>query len=88
MLIKTNLLAKFKVGDWITDGHLICKVLSVTDKSYELHLYNDNYCHFETDVKSIDKYYHLMNSSNELEPTDEEIENLIELSAEEFADTK
>jgi len=50
---------KFKVGDWITNGHLTCKVLSVTGKSYELHLYNDDYCHFETDVQSVDKYYHL-----------------------------
>lgn len=50
---------KFKVGDWITDGHLTCKVLSVTGKFYELHLYNDDYCHFETDVQSVDKRYHL-----------------------------
>lgn len=50
---------KFHPGDWITDGRLTCKVLGVTGKSYELHLHNDDYCHFETDVKSIDKYYHL-----------------------------
>ena len=50
---------KFKVGDWITDGHLTCKVLSVTGKSYELHLHNDDYCHFETDIQSVNKYYHL-----------------------------
>ena len=50
---------KFKVGDWITDWQLTCKVLSITGKSYELHLYNDDYCHFETDVKRIDKHYHL-----------------------------
>jgi len=50
---------KFKVGDWITNGQLICKVLSVMSKSYELHLYNDDYCHFETDVQSVDKDYHL-----------------------------
>lgn len=50
---------KFKVGDWITDGQLTCKVLSVTSKSYELHLYNDDYRHFETDVQSVDKHYHL-----------------------------
>ena len=50
---------KFNVGDWITNGNLTCKVLSVTGKSYELHLYNDDYCHFETDVKSTDKDYHL-----------------------------
>lgn len=50
---------KFKVGEWITDGQLTCKVLSVTGKSYELHLYNDDYCHFETGVQSVDKHYHL-----------------------------
>ena len=50
---------KFKVGDWITDGQLTCKVLSVTSKSYELYLYNDDYCHFETDVQSIDEHYYL-----------------------------
>lgn len=50
---------KFKVRDWITDEQLICKVLSVTGKSYELHLYNDDYCHFETDVQSVDKHYRL-----------------------------
>ena len=50
---------KFKVGDWNTNGHLTCKVLGVTGKSYELHLYNDDYCHFETDIQSVDKYYHL-----------------------------
>lgn len=50
---------KFKIGNWITDGHLTCKVLSVTGKFYELHLYNDDYCHFETDVQSVDKRYHL-----------------------------
>lgn len=50
---------KFKVGDWITDGQLTCKVLSRISKSYELHLYNDDYCHFETDVQSIDEHYHL-----------------------------
>lgn len=50
---------KFKIGDWITDGRLTCKVLSVTGKSYELHLHNDDYCHFETDVQSVDKRYHL-----------------------------
>lgn len=50
---------KFKVGDWITNGQLTCKVLSVTGKSYELHLYNDDYCHFETDVQRVDKQYHL-----------------------------
>ena len=50
---------KFHPGDWITDGQLTCKVLRVTNKSYELHLCNDDYCHFETDVQSVDKYYHL-----------------------------
>lgn len=50
---------KFHPGDWITDGHLTCKLLSVTGKSYELHLYNDDYCHFETDVQSVDKHYRL-----------------------------
>lgn len=50
---------KFKVGDWITDGQLTCKVLGITGKFYELHLHNDDYCHFETDVQSVDKHYHL-----------------------------
>jgi len=50
---------RFRPGDWITDGYLTCKVLSVTGKFYELHLYNDDYCHFETDVQSVDKRYHL-----------------------------
>ena len=50
---------KFNVGDWITNGCLTCKVLGVTGNSYELHLYNDDYCHFETDIQSVDKYYHL-----------------------------
>lgn len=50
---------KFKVGDWITDGQFTCKVLGITGKSYELHLHNDDYCHFGTDVQSVDKYYHL-----------------------------
>ena len=52
-------LKKFNVGDWITDGHLTCKVLGVTGKSYELHPHNDDYCHFETDIQSVDKYYRL-----------------------------
>lgn len=50
---------KFNVGDWITDGELTCKVLGITSKSYELHLYNDDYWHFETDIQSVDKRYHL-----------------------------
>lgn len=50
---------KFNVGDWITNGELTCKVLGVVGKSYELHLYNDDYCHFETDVQSVDEDYHL-----------------------------
>ena len=50
---------KFKVGDWITDGQLTCKVLGITCKSYELHLHNDDYSHFETDIQSVDKHYHL-----------------------------
>ena len=50
---------KFKAKDWITNGQLTCKVLSATSKSYELHLYNDDYCHFETDIQSVDKDYHL-----------------------------
>ena len=50
---------KFHKDDWITNGQLTCKVLSVTSKSYELHLYNDDYRHFETDVQSVDKHYHL-----------------------------
>lgn len=50
---------KFNVGDWITNGQLTCKVLGVVGKSYELHLYNDDYCHFETDVQSVDEDYHL-----------------------------
>ena len=49
----------FHEGDWITDGQLICKILGVTGKSYELHLYNDDYCHFNTDIQSVNKYYHL-----------------------------
>ena len=54
-----ELIPKFNVGNWITNGQLTCKVLSVTGKSYELHLYNDDYCHFETDIQSVDKDYHL-----------------------------
>ena len=50
---------KFKVGNWITNGQLTCKVLGITCKSYELHLHNDDYCHFETDIQSVDKHYHL-----------------------------
>lgn len=50
---------KFHPGDWITNGQLTCKVLDVVGKSYELHLYNDDYCHFETDVQSVDEDYHL-----------------------------
>lgn len=50
---------KFHPGDWITNGQLTCKVLGVVGKSYELHLYNDDYCHFETDVQSVDEDYHL-----------------------------
>lgn len=50
---------RFKEGNWITDGRLICKVLGVTGKSYELHLHNDDYCHFETDIQSVDKCYRL-----------------------------
>ena len=50
---------KFKGEDWITNGQLTCKVLSVTSKSYELHLYNDDYFLFETDVQSVDNDYHL-----------------------------
>ena len=50
---------KFHEGDWITNGQLTCKVLGITGKSYELHLYNDDNCHFETDVQSIDKHYYL-----------------------------
>lgn len=50
---------KFHSGDWITNGQLTCKVLGVVGKSYELHLYNDDYCHFETDVQSVDEDYHL-----------------------------
>lgn len=50
---------KFKVGDWITDGRLTCKVLGIIGKSYELHLYNDDYCHFETDIQSVNKHYRL-----------------------------
>lgn len=52
-------LPKFHEGEWITNGQLTCKVLKVTGKFYDLHLYNDDYCHFETDVQSIDKDYHL-----------------------------
>lgn len=33
--------------------------MGVTGKSYELHLYNDDYCHFETDIQSVDKHYRL-----------------------------
>lgn len=51
--------SKFNEGEWITNGQLTCKVLTVTGKSYDLHLYNDDYCHFETDIQSIDKDYHL-----------------------------
>ena len=54
---------KFHEGDWITDGQLTCKVLGITGKSYVLHLYNDDYCHFETDIQSVDKYYHLWRQS-------------------------
>ena len=50
---------KFHPGDWITNGQLTCKVLGAVGKSYELHLYNDDYCHFETDVQSVDEDYHL-----------------------------
>ena len=50
---------KFHKDDWITDGQLTCKVLSVMSKAYELHLYNDDYCHFRADVRSVDKHYHL-----------------------------
>jgi hypothetical protein len=49
----------FHEGDWITNGQLTCKVLSVTSKSYELHLYNDDNCHFEIDIQSVNKDYHL-----------------------------
>lgn len=49
----------FKEGDWITDGQLTCKVLRATSNSYELHLYNDDYYHFETDAQSVNKGCHL-----------------------------
>lgn len=49
----------FHEGDWITNGQLTCKVLSVTSKSYELHLYNDDNYHFETDIQGVNKDYHL-----------------------------
>ena len=55
---------KFHEGDWITNGQLTCKVLNVTSKSYELHLYNDDNCHFETDIQSVNKDYHLWNVSD------------------------
>ena len=51
--------AQFHEDDWITDGQLTYKILGVTGKSYELHLYNDDYCHFETDIQSVDKHYRL-----------------------------
>lgn len=51
--------SQFHEDDWITNGQLTCKILRVIGKSYELHLYNDDYCHFETDIQSINKDYHL-----------------------------
>lgn len=56
--------SKFHEGDWITNGQLTCKVLNITSKSYELHLYNDDNCHFETDIQSVDKDYHLWTVSD------------------------
>lgn len=50
---------RFKEGDWITDGRITCKVLGVTGKSYEVYLHNDDYCHFETDIQTVDQYYRL-----------------------------